>query len=974
MLELINLKKTYVTKSGQTIALNGVNIKFADKGLVFITGKSGCGKTTLLNMIGGLDNFDSGDIIVDGKKFSEFTPSDYDSYRNTLVGFVFQEYNLLSEYTIEKNVDIANELQGKKTDSGELKKMLEVVEMSRFANRTPNQLSGGQKQRVAIARALIKSPKIVLADEPTGALDSNTGIQVMELLKKLSKDKLIIVVSHEMEFAEKYADRIIRIVDGQVVEDITLEEIELKESVYDTDSEMVVKSGSDLTADDTKKLVQAIKEKKKINVTEKISVRQRRKTGKISQSEEYQPVEFIKSKMKLKSVMGFGTKSITVKPFRLIITILLSMIAFAVFGLFDSVASYNGQRALNDMLRNSGYSAVSVSSVYNDSHYDNAEFKMTQAQINNLKEETGYNFRGVYEILDTEEFSVSKERTNINRQVMLKDLNFSVTGILGKEYYIRSVSGIIEFSANEIKDNIIAPKEYGYKIVYGKYPELSQETNEIQEIGISSFLAESIMYWTKTKKVKEFGGKIVEETEDLIGAELKTVNSSKTYAISAIIDCGSVPTKFDKLKTISNSSIPAALMYDFTTYINSSGHLLLFAPSGYINTARKESNRKTAYVGNYTKVTYSTIMGDREHFASKHFYNSNEFDGKDTILFNDLSQDKEIGVNPMLNSREVLINANNIKLMFEQELSMAINYAQGQQMLKEINRLSEIIASRKTLPLDRRVAVKDFLNVIEQIQNMINVSVAYEKQIVVKTSSENKAYPDQQFEIVGLYYDVDTDELQGENNLTYNPFVMSEEGLEIMNINKAQGIYSRAIAGLTSNYFGAKTLSKMLIKNVDEGTSISWYKNQLFNIIEGNSQFIGQIARLFLYIAIVVVGFSIFMLFNYISTSIMLKRQTIGILRALGTRSKSIFEMFLIESIFITIISGVLACVSSGIACIFVNNYILQTIEAGIRFALFGARQIFIIMLASVITGVLAALLPIIRITKEKPVALIRKE
>ena len=243
MLELVNLKKTYKTKAGDTVALNGINLKFADKGMVFITGKSGCGKTTLLNMIGGLDNLDSGDIIVDGKKFSEFTLGDYDNYRNTLVGFVFQEYNLLPEFNIGKNINIANELQGKKPEEHQVENLLETVEIGGYEHRKPAQLSGGQKQRVAIARALIKNPKIVLADEPTGALDSATGIQVMDILKELSKDKLIIIVSHEMDFAEKYADRIIRIVDGQVVEDITLSDVEVKDSVYDLGEEVIVKTG-----------------------------------------------------------------------------------------------------------------------------------------------------------------------------------------------------------------------------------------------------------------------------------------------------------------------------------------------------------------------------------------------------------------------------------------------------------------------------------------------------------------------------------------------------------------------------------------------------------------------------------------------------------------------------------------------------------------------------------------------------------
>jgi ABC-type lipoprotein export system ATPase subunit len=214
MLQLQNVTKIYKTKAGDVKALNGISLTFPDSGLVFITGKSGCGKTTLLNVIGGLDGIDSGEICVQDKKFSSFSATEYDSYRNTFIGFIFQEYNLLPEFTVEKNIKIAMELQGQKTDDEEFEKLLKDVEIDEFRDRNPSELSGGQRQRVAIARALVKHPRIIMADEPTGALDSDTGEQVLETLKKLSKKTLVIVVSHDKEFAEKYADRIIHLVDG----------------------------------------------------------------------------------------------------------------------------------------------------------------------------------------------------------------------------------------------------------------------------------------------------------------------------------------------------------------------------------------------------------------------------------------------------------------------------------------------------------------------------------------------------------------------------------------------------------------------------------------------------------------------------------------------------------------------------------------------------------------------------------------
>ena len=220
MVELKDVKKTYKSKkSTSTEALKGVSIKFGDNGLCFILGKSGSGKSTLLNILGGLDNYTSGDIIINNRSTKDFKDGEWDAYRNTYMGFIFQEFNLLDNYTVEENIKLSLELQNKKCTQEEILQSLKMVELDDVLKRKPNELSGGQKQRVSIARALIKNPKIILADEPTGNLDSETSKQVFDILKKLSKEKLVIVVSHDEEAAKKYADRIIKIVDGYVVAD-----------------------------------------------------------------------------------------------------------------------------------------------------------------------------------------------------------------------------------------------------------------------------------------------------------------------------------------------------------------------------------------------------------------------------------------------------------------------------------------------------------------------------------------------------------------------------------------------------------------------------------------------------------------------------------------------------------------------------------------------------------------------------------
>ncbi len=221
MLQLKNIVKDYLTGDTTVHALKGVNINFRANEFVSILGHSGCGKTTLLNIIGGLDQYTDGDLIIKGKSTKQYKDKDWDSYRNHSVGFVFQSYNLIMHQTVLQNVELALTLSGvsKAERRRRAKEVLEKVGLGNQLNKKPNQMSGGQMQRVAIARALINDPEILLADEPTGALDTETSVQIMDLLKEIADDRLVIMVTHNPELAEKYSTRIIKLVDGEVKAD-----------------------------------------------------------------------------------------------------------------------------------------------------------------------------------------------------------------------------------------------------------------------------------------------------------------------------------------------------------------------------------------------------------------------------------------------------------------------------------------------------------------------------------------------------------------------------------------------------------------------------------------------------------------------------------------------------------------------------------------------------------------------------------
>ena len=221
MLKLSEITKEYKVASGTVHALKGVSLAFRENEFVCVLGPSGCGKTTLLNIIGGLDHYTTGDLVIQGRSTKHFRDRDWDVYRNHRIGFIFQSYNLIPHQTVLGNVELALTIAGvgREERKERAKQALERVGLGNELDKKPNQLSGGQMQRVAIARALVNNPDILLADEPTGALDSETSVQIMDLIREISGERLVIMVTHNPDLAEKYANRIVRLKDGLIVSD-----------------------------------------------------------------------------------------------------------------------------------------------------------------------------------------------------------------------------------------------------------------------------------------------------------------------------------------------------------------------------------------------------------------------------------------------------------------------------------------------------------------------------------------------------------------------------------------------------------------------------------------------------------------------------------------------------------------------------------------------------------------------------------
>ncbi len=528
MLEIKNLTKIYRSKTGESVcALDDVSVSFPESGMVFILGKSGSGKSTLLNVIGGLDGYDSGEFIIKGKSSNSFSGSDFDAYRNTFIGFIFQEYNVLDDFTVGANIALALELQGKKATNESINNILAQVDLVDYAKRKPNELSGGQKQRVAIARALVKEPQIIMADEPTGALDSNTGKQIFDTLRELSKEKLVLIVSHDRDFAEKYADRIIELSDGKIISDVTKHEQECEKLSAGIDklsnNIFKIKGGYKLTDADLKMINEYLASSDedvilsgdgRVN-TELRSVSGINEHGNMSvfegtntendvklKSYEKKDSKFIRSRLPLKNALKMGTSGLKHKKFRLVMTIFLSLIAFVMFGFADTIAAYNKFTATTESLIDSNVKNASVvlgvrhTTTYGDNesytYYNTAQ--MNDGDIEWLKNQTGLNFVPVYTGNTSDPYYSGFA---VNSYMQSFSSNIIYTG---------RIHGLVDLSADEVARS-------GFTVV-GRLPQNSGE------IAITE-----VMY----RQFNEFGFVNTEEGESIkagnVTMEIGTANS-----------------------------------------------------------------------------------------------------------------------------------------------------------------------------------------------------------------------------------------------------------------------------------------------------------------------------------------------------------------------------------------------------------------------------------------------------------------
>ena len=518
MLEIRDLVKVYRPKKGVPVtAIDHVSLRLPEQGMVFLLGKSGSGKSTLLNLLGGLDTYDSGDILIRNESSRQFRQQQFDSYRNAYVGFIFQEYNVLEEFTVGANIALAIELQGKKATDEQINAILQEVDLAGYGGRRPNELSGGQKQRVAIARALVKEPKIIIADEPTGALDSNTGWQIFDTLKKLSADRLVLVVSHDREFAEQYADRIIELADGRVISDqLYLEQAADTQPLTYAGDTVSVAPGYHLTEEDRLAINAYLK---KLAEGGQIALRRTHKKA-IPTDNAAIPLpkgglQPVRSKLPLRSAFKIGSSSLRHKRFRLVITILLSCIAFGLFGLADTFGAYNHIQACTDSLVDSGvdYAAVAEQRREEDfggNVYYSGGYYISDEEIDFIETETGIRMKGVY----------VPRGASMDFYHQLSTFEESQSRAL----YTTTFSGFSDITAAELM-------ELDYKLVAGTLPRGDRD-----EIAVSAYVADMFVDcdYVAISDTDQRTAEALDRRDQLIGKVLYLDNVP--FTVTGIID------------------------------------------------------------------------------------------------------------------------------------------------------------------------------------------------------------------------------------------------------------------------------------------------------------------------------------------------------------------------------------------------------------------------------------------------------
>lgn len=933
MLELKDICKTYKSKKGaQTQALKDVSLSFPDKGLVFVLGKSGCGKSTLLNVIGGLDKPDSGEISIMGRSSKDFSPTDFDSYRNTFVGFVFQEYNVLDEFTVEDNIAIATELQGKKRDRARISEILRQFELEGLERRKPNTLSGGQKQRVAIARALIKNPRIILADEPTGSLDSDTGKEVLGILKKLSEEKLVVVVSHDREFAETYADRIVEMKDGKVVAD------------YPVSASVARASGEADTArtytDEEKKL--------------------------------------IRSRLPFRHALRLGASGIRTKPVKLVFTVILTAIAFILFGVFSTLALYDKEKVTEKAITDHGISYLK----YGKGYFE----KEVIYGVENSDRQFVY--------LRESESVVPTNMTEAE-YLELSAKYPSAIAVFDAPIAIEDFTTDTFFYSDEYRG-----AAYSYdngaslKLLAGRLPENAGEAL------IPSFMFDAVkigkLYGPGRALIK------VDGYEDYIKLPKQKLYGDLEVSIVGVYESAPISNDYNALRTMADNGTLNYRDIDWNSEYENGFYNYLFVHKDLLRDL-------------YANYSDLKVYSDEKYSTDNYFLRTSL---QATLVFGEDENDKyeftEMSPYPSTFSAKELpvydvTGSNRLEDLAADEVAISgvyyawILYGYLFDMARELTNLGENSEYYRYFEsaineLGMEAVYDEYKVVSEKLDKLYRNSdedmTTSEARGILKDVSDYMAkysLPLPRFTTTsfatGETYEVKIAGVILISLRRYFAYVSEEIFADYVTqadaFNIAHGYetkYSLADnAGISavfipeseySSDLGAIVASVYARSEKDDSTNVIF--GALMNEIAVVNGTIETIFKVTLGLWLGLIAFAVLLMFSLISSSITAKKKDIGILRALGARSIDVFAVFLVEALSVAVLCFLIAGISCAFICPAVSEMFISTELLHISLLVFGVANAALLAALALVTAVLATLLPVALYAGKPPVDSIR--
>ncbi len=916
MITVENLTKIYKSKKGVNVeALKGISLNLPSKGMVFILGKSGCGKSTLLNVLGGLDEFDGGAIKVGGKNLKDYTPAELNNYRNTFTGFVFQDYNLFDGYTVAENVALALNLQGN-SETDRVNEILKKVDLEKFKDRKPPNLSGGQRQRVAIARALVKDAKLILCDEPTGALDSETGESVLNLLKAVSKDRLVVVVSHDRDFAESFGDRIIEMKDGRIERDSAAE----------------------------------------------------------AASEQTETVSVKKSGLSAKNTFKMGLGYLKHRKTRLVFAMIIAVITLSMFGFTNVMAAFSPNTVLANAYKEGVLSHVTYVKNYNpDDPEENAPYEgfLSKDDLVRISDELNCEVTPVYRFFrndyrnlvnDPSDYQVDIIRNagyaEINRK-FLNDFKFSLDGRLPEdkdeiviteyvyslyqsfgyewesvEYEIKTHSDLIgkNLSLYDERLGVITPEIVGIldtRLDRGVIDQLitrAGEDKEYEEYNsqklILAYALHNVFFTCE--------GFYDESVTDYIASAYgsNAFNPQKVYRLDSPLasDYGMTGAA-----TVSYATKP--LSYPLDVYFkegaslsNLSGNQII-VPGGCLKDLPSSLNlglMADAEIRNFAQEHFPLI---EEEFKKTHSSYSNWSSYYDYIRYN------------TENEYEPEYNNQYFKSTAKQKIAA--------QFFEE--HADELSAAK--LSFERGVLGQNESGYISFSFDSGNSGI--------------------DVEIVGYYindysgYTVVSDELFGELKEVSGFYDCAFAAVPVP--SPLTAIKNRV------NFTDARFNCDSVIKDT-HGTVSYVVINQVTYSIEDVGYFFKMLASIFLWVSLGMCAVIIIFMAYYFSGVIMDKKQEIGILRALGASKRGVANIFFAENGIIGAIIAALSVIISIVLSSVTNGLLVKEYALNFPIVIYPVWNVVVLIAATAFSLSLGLLLPLLKTVKKKPVEILREK